>query len=149
MTSRPETVAKLIEDHIRGYDIGCGEDYRIQDAIAHARKEKDIGGALEIIQTISAWAAADILTAIGPPVAQLGAASPEPVAWRWRYDNQFWAFRSTRPKHADDVDVTCEPLYTHPPASPPTGDDCSCGGGDISGHDALCPERSQEERGQK
>ena len=41
----------------------------------------------------------------------------EPVAYRWRYDDEtkvLWDLRIKRPKFADDPDVICEPLYTRP-----------------------------------
>ena len=37
----------------------------------------------------------------------------EAVAWRWRFvDQKAWTLSTNCPKHADDYDVLCEPLYT-------------------------------------
>lgn len=39
----------------------------------------------------------------------------EPIAWRWRFvDEKGWVPCNRRPKHANDHDVLCEPLYAHP-----------------------------------
>ncbi len=43
------------------------------------------------------------------------AQEPDAVAYRWRYvDEKTWTLRKDRPRHADDHDVFCEPLYTRP-----------------------------------
>jgi hypothetical protein len=55
-----QAVEKIIEDHIRMLDIGCGDEFRIPDAIAHARKEKTLAHANDLIGCIASWAAADI-----------------------------------------------------------------------------------------
>lgn len=58
-----------------------------------------------------------IRDALVPAPAQ---GSPEPVAWRWRFEDQeIWRLHRYRPPHADDSDVVCEPLYAaQPPAAP-------------------------------
>lgn len=51
------------------------------------------------------------VTAVENAIAAL-AANREPVAWRWRFeDTSEWMLRKSRPAHADDVDVICEPMY--------------------------------------
>lgn len=51
---------KIIESHIRMLDIGCGDEFRIPDALATVRKEKSLAAANDLIGCIAAWAAADI-----------------------------------------------------------------------------------------
>lgn len=53
-------VEEIIESHIRMLDIGCGDEFRIPDAIAHARKEKTLVHANDLIGCVASWAAADI-----------------------------------------------------------------------------------------
>lgn len=56
------------------------------------------------------------LTPLYAGAAQAVAATPrEPVAYRWRYDDETetrWDLRIKRPRFADNPDVICEPLFT-------------------------------------
>ena len=50
-------------------------------------------------------------------LAAAPASAAEPVAWRWRYDDEApWSYGAEKPtKHRFGEPVAVEPLYAHPP----------------------------------
>ncbi|WP_395443624.1 hypothetical protein [Caulobacter sp. UC70_42] len=72
-----EAVADLIATKLRRYTM-FSEDTNILDAIAHFRREKDVGKAIETIGDVASWIAEDVLALIP---RRDEAALPEAVGW--------------------------------------------------------------------
>jgi hypothetical protein len=94
----------------------------LHDALNEARRDaKHL--ARELQQGLPKRNAAEQLEAMASAIddilsmrlAVAQASAPEPVAWRWRFNDEpdnRWDLRAKKPKFADDRDVICEPLYT-------------------------------------
>lgn len=118
-----EAVADLIATKLRRYTM-FSEDTNILDAIAHFRREKDVGKAIETVRDVASWIAEDVLALIP---RRDEAALPEAVAWRWRlfHPNSAsgpiwgpWYVGPSKPEFRADIRSEVEPLYAAPPPPP-------------------------------
>jgi hypothetical protein len=129
------------EDAFRSMEVQiCGETRTVQFAVSDHGGDHptspaaaiDWGKAVDLARWIIAHTQTEPQAA---PTARDMAAEPlEPVAWRWRFeDERGWTLLHNRPNCADDRDVICQPLYPSPltrPDSRSAGDIdgyCSCG----------------------